>query len=360
MAPSGDYRSRLENEGFRVIPWSISRLSLNPYREFRSFYQVLRAYRTERPDLLHHVALKPTVYGGIAARLCGDIPTVSAVTGLGPVFTNSSARMVFLRRVLTSTLRGVFRSANCRAIFQNDDDRELFVKKGIAEKGKTIVLAGFGVDTREFSPLPEPRGVPVVMLPARMLWEKGVGEFVGAARQLRNRGVLARMVLVGAPDHKNPGCIGEAQLKEWVDSGVVEWWRHQQDMPSVLCRASVVCLPSYREGLPKVLMEAAACGRAIVTTNVPGCAHAVRHGENGLLVPSRDPGALAQAVSALLGDCDLRARMGAAGRARAVREFSDERIAQQTLDVYRELLSGKWHWSDKAAAAKKINFVEQV
>jgi len=360
MTRSGDYRSRLEKEGFRIIPWSISRLSLNPFRELHSFFQVLRAYRIERPDLVHHVALKPAVYGGIAARLCGTLPSVNTVTGLGPVFANSSPLMLFLRQVLTIALRWVFRAANCRVVLQNDDDRDLFVKRKIAIEEKSIVLPGFGVDIEHFVPIPEPSGVPVVMLPARMLWEKGVGEFVAAAKELRDRRAPARMVLVGEPDPKNPGCIAEAQLKEWVDSGVVEWWGQQHNMPSVLCQSHVVCLPSYREGLPKVLLEAAACGRAIVTTSAPGCAHAVRHGENGLLVPIKNSQALADAIFTLLGDAGLRRQMGAAGRTRAVREFSDGRVARRTLKMYQELLNGKWHSSAQASSGKKVDLVEHV
>lgn len=358
MTRPGEYRSRLEKEGFRIIPWSISRPSLNPFRELISFFQALAAYRLEQPDLVHHVALKPIVYGGAAARLCGGIPAVNAVTGLGPVFTNSSPLMLFLRRVLTSVLGWVFRAADCKVILQNEDDRDLLVKRRITMGEKTVVIPGFGVDTEHFVPLPEPSGVPVVMLPARMLWEKGVGEFVAAASELRARRVSVRMVLVGAPDPNNPGCITEAKLKDWANSGTVEWWGLQDNMPSILCQAHVVCLPSYREGLPKVLLEAAACGRAIVSTSVPGCAHAVRHGENGLLVPIKDSQALAAAVFSLLRNKRLRMQMGAAGRARAVHEFSDKQVSRQTLEVYQELLNGKWH-SRQALSEKKADALTQ-
>lgn len=339
MTRSGKYCSRLEKEGFRIIPWKISRRSLNPFRELFSLIQVLRAYRLEQPDLVHQVALKPIVYGGIATRLCGGISAVNTVTGLGPVFINSSPLMVFLRRVLTIVLKWVFRPALCKVILQNDDDRDLFVKQSITMMEKTVVIPGFGVDTDHFVPLPEPSGVPIVMLPARMLWEKGVGEFVAAASELQARGVSVRMVLVGDPDPNNPGCIDEEKLKEWVSSGAVEWWGQRENMPPVLCQSHLVCLPSYREGLPKVLLEASACGRAIVTTSTPGCSQAVRHGENGLLVPIKDSQALAAAIFGLLRDKKLRTQMGASGRARAVHEFSDKQIAHQTLSVYQELFN---------------------
>jgi glycosyltransferase involved in cell wall biosynthesis len=341
MTRSGNYRSRLENEGFRIIPWKISRRSLNPIHELFSFVQVLRAYIREQPDLIHHVAFKPIVYGGIAARLWGRICTVNSVTGLGPVFINSDPLMVFLRRVLTGLLKWVFRSSNCVVILQNEDDRDLFVKLKIVMRERTVVIPGFGVDTECFRPFPEPPGVPVVMLPARMQWEKGVGEFVAAASELRTRGASARMVLVGAPDPNNPGCITEAKLNEWVNSGAVEWWGPQENMPSVLNRSQVVCLPSYREGLPKVLLEASACGRAVVTTNTAGCSSAVRDGDNGLLVPIKNSQALAAAILRLLRDDELRTKMGASGRARAVNEFSDKQVAYQTLSVYQDLFNGE-------------------
>lgn len=339
MARAGEYRSRLEGEGFRFIPWNISRRSLNPFRELRSFVQVVRAYRREEPDLVHHIAFKPIVYGGLAGRFCGATPAVNTVTGLGPIFTNSSFLFVVLRRALTILLKYVFKAANCKVIVQNQEDRDQFVKHGITDFEKTAVIHGFGVDTKQFVPLPESSGVALVMLPCRMLWEKGVREFVAAAEELRNRGIAVRMVLVGAPDPHNPGCIPDEQLRAWAASGAVEWWGYRDDMSSLLSQAHVVCLPSYREGLPKVLLEAAACGRAIVTTSAPGCSSVVRHGDNGLLVPIQDPQALAGAIHCVLMSKELRATMGAAGRARAISEFSDERVAGQTLSVYRDLLN---------------------
>lgn len=342
MVRSSEYDRHLENEGFRVLPWEISRRSLNPIRELRSLLQVLRTYRNERPDVVHHIALKPIIYGGIAAGMCGDIPAVNNVTGLGPVFTNSSIRMRFLRRLLSGLLKWVCSTANCKMILQNQADRAEFVSRGITVPERTLVTAGFGVDTGHFIPLPEREGAPVVMLPARMLWEKGVGDFVAVARELRKQRAVVRMVLVGASDRNNIGCIAEPQLREWADEGIVEWWGQQANMASVLCESHVVCLPTYGEGLPKVLLEAASCGRPIVTTNAPGCSDVVGHEENGLIVPLRNPTALATALLRLLQDPGLRARMGAAGRERAVKHFSDRNVADQIVGVYQELLKDRW------------------
>jgi len=181
-----------------------------------------------------------------------------------------------------------------------------------------------------------------VVLASRMLWDKGVEEFVNAAGSLQKKGVKAKFVLVGDADSGNPTAVPEAQLQIWNSSGIVEWWGQHNDMPAVFARAHIVCLPSYREGLPKVLIEAAASGRAIVTTDVPGCREIVRHGENGLLVPVRDSKALADALRILIEDPALRAKMGDRGRKIAVAEFSKEQVIKETLSVYHELLKDKW------------------
>jgi glycosyltransferase involved in cell wall biosynthesis len=338
MTAVGKFCSRLEKEGFRVIPWNISRRSMSPLRELRSLLEVIQAYRSEQPDLVHHVALKPIVHGSIAARLQNDIPAANTITGLGPVFMNSNLRMALLRLLLTTILKRVLKTSNCRVICQNEADKDLLIERGISLREKTVLIPGFGVDINRFVPLPEPAGITVVMLPARILWEKGIREFVAAAEELRSRNVPVRMVLVGAPDENNPGCVPKEQIEAWVRSGAIEWWGHIEDMPSVLCQSHIVCLPSYGEGLPKILLEAAACARPIVTTCVSGCSAVVDHGVNGLLIPVKDAPAIVAAVLTLAKDRDLRERMGAEGRARIVRDFSDAQSSRKIIAVYLELL----------------------
>lgn len=332
----------LKREGFTVIPWHIKRGSLNPFREFYAFVQVFAAYRRTRPNLVHHIALKPIVYGGLAALLCRDIPSVNTVAGLGHVFTSESRRMYILRRVLIILFRRVLKRKSAMTAFQNNENRDFLVETGVVSEEQTVVIKGSGVNVREFTPRPEPKGIPVVLMASRMLWEKGVGEFVEAAKILRNQGVSACFVLVGESDPANPSSIPEAQLLAWENSGTVEWWRLRKDMPEVFAQANLVCFPSYLEGLPKVLIEAAACGRAIVTTAVPGCREVVRDGYNGLLVPARNANALAYALDTLLKDPVLRARMGALGREIAVRDFSEELVIEKSFAVYAELLGSRW------------------
>ena len=337
------FRPVLEREGFMIIPWQISRRSLNPFRELYVFCQVVRAYKRERPDLVHHVALKPIVYGGLASRLCGRVPSVNAITGLGHVFTSSLRKPRLLRSALSSILRSLFNTNGVRVIFQNHDDLNLLVGEGVVSRKRSLVIRGAGVKADEFLPRPEPSDVPIVMLASRMLWDKGVGEFVSAASKLRQSSLAARFVLVGRTDPENPSSVKDDQLREWESAGLMEWWGHRNDMAAVIAQSNVVCLPSYREGLPKVLIEAAACGRAIVATDVPGCREVVRHGDNGLLVPPRNADALAHALATLVKDPALRARMGARGREIAVQEFSDDTVLSQTMLVYRELLGSKWN-----------------
>jgi glycosyltransferase involved in cell wall biosynthesis len=335
----------LQNKGFYLIPWHVSRGSLNPFRELLAFLQVLRAYRVIKPALVHHVALKPVILGGLSALVYRNVAIVNAITGFGHVFTARSYRMARLRGLLLAVLRRVLRRERSITIVQNQEDLEFLIQTGIIAPENAVVIKGAGVDCRKFKPSVPPDSVPLVLLASRMLWEKGVGDFVAAARMLRGQGVNARFVLVGAPDHANPASISETQLRLWADSGVVEWWGHQDDMPGVLVQASVICLPSYAEGLPRVLVEAAACGRPVVTTDVPGCRDVVRDGQNGFLVPPRDAQALARALGKLLMDASLRASMGERSRDIAVREFSEELVIGQTLAAYDRLLGFGWRKS---------------
>jgi glycosyltransferase involved in cell wall biosynthesis len=225
-------------------------------------------------------------------------------------------------------------------LVQNPDDAALVAQLG-APTSRIRRIAGSGVDLEQFRPTPSPEGRTgiVVVLPARLLWDKGVGEFVAAARILVRRGVTARFLLAGEPDPLNPASIPDDQILQWTREGVVESLGWIADMPALLAACDIVCLPSYREGLPKSLIEAAAAGKPIVTTDVPGCREIVHDGDNGLLAPPRNANALADALGRLIGDPALRERMGARSRARAEQEFGLELVIRQTLALYREALS---------------------
>jgi glycosyltransferase involved in cell wall biosynthesis len=224
-------------------------------------------------------------------------------------------------------------------IFQNEADRAEYVAAGIVPAGQAVLIPGSGVDLGEFRPVPVPEGLPIVMLPARLIYDKGIGEFVEAARLLRRGGVPARFVLVGARDPHNATGIAAATVQQWVTEGLVEWWGYRVDMASTLAEASIICLPSYREGMPKALLEAAAIGRAIVTTDTPGCRDCVEPGITGLLVPPREVTPLAAALELLLADPARRAAMGTAGRLLAERSFGLPLVIDRHLALYHSLLA---------------------
>jgi glycosyltransferase involved in cell wall biosynthesis len=327
-------------DGFRIIPWSVARGSVNPVTELRSLAQVAAAYRRLRPDLVHHFALKPVVYGGIAARLGGRAVCANTVTGLGMAFTSRSWKAPFLRHLILLLLRLAAGHRRARIICQNRDNLDLLTRAGAADPRRSAVIRGSGVDLEAYVPVPEPGGAPVVLYAGRMMREKGVGDFAAAARELRARGVAARFVLAGKPDPAHRSSVSEETLRAWSAAGEVEWWGARADMAAVIGAAAVVCLPSwYGEGLPKVLLEAAACGRAMVATDVPGCRELVIDGETGILVPPRDPAALARALARLLSDPELRRTLGANARRAAETEFGAGRVVGETLAVYHELLA---------------------
>ena len=328
--------ARIRGEGFQLEPLEMVRRSRNPFREVIAVAELVRLYRRIKPDVVHHVAMKPILYGSLAAWLTRVPAVINAFAGLGYAFMDE--RNGLLRWCVKTALRTVLRLGHSVVLVQNQDDRDRLVGEGVVSASRTRIIAGSGIDVALYSVQPQPSGIPIVVLPARMLWDKGVGEFVEAARRLKHKGVHARFILVGRRDDHNPAAIPEIRLKEWVQEGVVEWWGHREDMPAVYAAAMLVVLPSYREGLPKVLLEAAACGKAMVTTDVPGCREIVRDRFNGLLVPPRDSTALAAAIEELLSDQEAREVMGQRSRTLVIAEWSSPRIAEQVLGLYHDLV----------------------
>jgi glycosyltransferase involved in cell wall biosynthesis len=288
--------------------------------------------------VLHHVAAKAIFYGSLAALLIRRRPAiVNAPVGMGYVFSSEQMMARLLRPFLQLAYRLLLNPPRSRVIFENPDDAAWFTNNGVVRPADAAVIRGAGIDTGKFQPAPAPDGPPVVALVARMLRDKGVREFVEAARKLHDAGVIARFVLVGDPDPGNPAAIPVEQLKAWHGQNGVEWWGWREDMAAVWRQVHIACLPSWREGLPKALLEAAACGLPIVTTDTVGCREVVRNGDNGLLVPVGDAAALAKALRVLISDADLRDAMGKKSRAMAEREFSSERVIRETLGVYESL-----------------------
>ncbi len=348
VSPNGKYVSDILEDGFQWIEWNVGRKTTEPIGELNSVRKLAAIYKSEKPDLVHHFTIKPVLYGSLAARQANVPALVNSVTGLGYVFLNQSKQGNALRKVVLPLYRLAFGHANLAVIFENSNDQQQFIQMGLISEEKTSVVQGVGVDTERFQPSPEPEGVPIVLFPARMLLDKGLGTLVEAARFLKSKRA-ARIVLVGEPDPGNPATIEKETLLSWQEEGLVEWWGFQTEMDQIYSQAAVVTLPSFGEGLPTALIEAAACGRAIVTTDVAGCREVVTDGVNGLLVPPNDPNALANALDRLLADPQLRARMGAAGRERVLAAFGDDFILRQILEIYRRLLptESALRWADQ-------------
>jgi len=335
MTEITDQEERIRNAGLRVIPIRLSRKGVNPLAEIRSFYRILRVFRSEHPDLAHNIAQKPVVYGTLAAKIAGVESIVDTLPGLGFLFTSQGIKARLLRPLLRVVYRFLLRRDKVRLIVQNPDDQ---VRLQRLAKLDSVLIRSAGVDLERFLVAPEPEGAVTVILASRLLWDKGVGEFVAAARMLEHRGVTARFVLVGKPDLGNPAAVDAGQLGDWDARGDIEWWGFREDMPEVVAQSHIVCLPSYyQEGLPTILIEGAAVGRPLVTTDHTGCREAVREGENGFLVPPRDPQALALALEKLISDPVLRARFGERSRMFAEEQFSIDRVTAATLGVYSSL-----------------------
>lgn len=325
---------------FSVHPYYLRRLSIRPFEEFRCFVSLFNLYKRIEPTLIHHFGLKPVLYGGNAARIAKIPAIVNTLTGLGYLYTATDITPRIIRKIVSTGLSFSFSHPNNRVIVQNLDDRtSLVVKSKIAKAKNAILIKGSGVDVSIFTFQPESVDLPVIMMAARLLWDKGALEFVEAARILRTKGIKARFLLVGEPDFNHPSAVPSDILNYWHDKGDVEWLGWRNDMPQLMKQCNIFCLPSYYgEGVPRSLLEAASVGRAIVTTNSLGCRDVVRHEYNGLIVPARNAEALANALIQLIQNPYLRKQMGLRSKSEVNKEFSLSKIIQEIKDVYTSLL----------------------
>lgn len=328
----------IQSLGFthHILPFV--RSGQNPLSELATVLCLIKLFRCLKPSLVHLITIKPVIYGGIAARLTGIKSVVSAVSGLGTVFLADSAVARIRRWLVTRLYRASFKHKRLAVIFQNPDDRDVLIGMKALKIEQVRMIRGSGVALKDYPCVPEPEGIPKVVMAARLLKDKGVFEFVEAASLLQQRGLSVQMCLVGSPDPGNPTTVTQQELDQWITDGLVEILGHRKDIAKQYAAANIVCLPSYREGLPKSLVEAAACGRAVVTTDVPGCRDAITPGITGLLVPLKDAVGLADAIQALIENQELRKQMGQAGRQLAEEAFAIERIVEQHMNIYQELL----------------------
>ncbi len=319
--------------------------SLNPLNQLRLAYKIFETLLTVKPDMVHAITVRHAFFTGIGARLSRTPRVVFTLAGLGPLFSSEDAKIKTIRAVIVPLFKFAFGGEGRFVIFQNPDDAKALVRAGAVVRENCTIIRGSGVDPAQFASSPEPANdVPIVLFSSRLLKAKGIGEYVHAARILKSKGIGARFQIAGDIYEGNHDSISREQLDDWIAEGAVEWLGHRTDMPQLMAASNIVTLPSYYgEGVPKVLLEAASAGRAIVTTDMPGCRETVEDGETGILVEPKNAWSLADALEKLLGDNALRADMGKKGRARIEKDFTIETVNAKTMAVYKKLMAPKGH-----------------
>jgi len=327
----------LQSHGITQHLLAMDRKGINPLRELRSLLRIRQIYDEVRPDLVHLIAPKCVMYGGFLARWQSIPAMVCLIPGMGYMYLLGGLKGRIVRALGNAGYRLGLLHPNKRVIFQNPEDRQLFLDRRLCSAAEAALILGSGVDPENWPAIEEPEGKPIVLFASRFLKEKGVEIFADIGRQLISEGVNARFALVGEVDPGNPSSVSEEQITAWEQDGI-ENWGFRQDMPKVFASCHVVCLPSYRrEGIPKALIEAASCGRPIITFDMPGCRELVQNGVTGFLVPVKDVDAYKSAVRRLLNDANLRQQLGLAGRKRVEDMFSLDQVIRQTLDIYDQV-----------------------
>jgi glycosyltransferase involved in cell wall biosynthesis len=327
---------RMAGLGLHEIPFA--RSGVNPIKDLSTRRRITETYRTLNPDIVHHIALKPIIHGQAAARSVGIPARVNFLPGFGHVFTSDTLKTRLLRPLITHALSRALAGEDIGLMVMNQDDRAEIAALAGAAASRVTVLPGTGVDLNRFKQTPEPHGPPVVTYVGRFLRDKGLGELVEAGRLLDRRDATVKIRLVGAPDPSNPASIGASELAAWEKETFIEILPWTDDVAAVWCRSHVAVLPSYREGFGMSLGEAAASGRALIATDVPGCREAVLDGKSGILVPPRDPVSLAGGIETLAFDAAIRQRFAAVARQDAEQRMSLGRINQRVLDLYDGVL----------------------
>lgn len=342
LSPDGPYAQRLVHSGFRHMAVPLVRRSLNPLCEIYLLAWLWRLFRRERPTVVHGFTIKCAIYACLVARLARVPRSIAAIAGLGHVYSDQSLRSRMLCWLVGRLMACSFRGEQSTVVVQNDDDANELLGARIVPPSKMRVIRGSGVDVRRFS---APRGRVTrprplkVLFASRLLWSKGLGEYAEASLILRRSGVRMQCFLAGSVDPENPASCKEADIRRWEEQGALRWLGHQADMPALLADMDVMVLPSYyREGVPRCLLEAAASGLAIITTNMPGCRDVVScPGHNGLVIPPRHAEALARSLAALDADRLLCLRLGRNARRHVARNFDERSVVAQTLALYTSL-----------------------
>lgn len=328
----------IRNEGFELIPLQIERGGVNPLRELNTIYQIVKHYKKISPDIVHHVAIKPVIYGGLISIFMQKIKVVNLIAGFGAIFSSNNLKARILRPFVKIIFKRIFARKGSVVVVQNSEDRQLLLDELRVNPYSVSLIKGSGIDIDKFLPSKEPPGIVSIALVSRLLWDKGIKEFVEAVSVLKTKGLEFNAYLVGEPDDSNLASVHHSQLTEWEDNNIVKCIGFKKNIADFWMNNHIAVLPSYREGLPKSLLESAACSRPIVTTNTSGCKEVVKDGVNGFLVPVRNVELLAKALESLLLNPTLRIKMGEVGRERVIKEFSNEIIINETLGIYKKLM----------------------
>lgn len=334
---AGEAVSEILDKGFIHHEISLSRNGSSVPTELSSLLDIWKLINSVKPDVLHLVTIKPVLYGGIASRFTSVKKVVAAVSGLGTLFLATGTKADLKRKVGIGLYRLALRSNKTTVILQNPDDKQLLIDLKAVKAEQTTLIRGSGIDLSTFQAFPEKlNDTPIVTFAARLLFDKGLAEYVDAIKLLNKKGIVANYQIVGDMDLGNNTSATEKDIEEWKTIPNLVVLGYQEEMSTVFKDSNIVVLPSYREGLPKVLIEAAACGRAVITTDVPGCRDAIEENKTGLLVPVKDSKELASAIEKLVTDTELRVEMGIAGRQLAEREFAIEKVIEKHLSIYQQ------------------------
>lgn len=331
------HRKTIENKGIKIFEWKLHRGSLNPIKEIIAVFSLYNIFWLFKPDIIHAVAQKPVIYAGMARKVYFKASLVGTLGGVGYVFTSKSLKAGLLKPLLKLLLKSALKGEKVRLILQNNDNVNTIENLNIINKNYIRLIRGAGVETKKFLPSKIPLKTTIVILPGRMLWDKGVGEFVRVAQRIKERKIKARFVLVGNIDLDNPESIKQTQIDKWVESGIIEQWGRCDEMEKIYKKSSIVCLPSYNEGLPKVLIEAGSCARPLVAFDVPGCREVIKSNVNGFLVEFGNEYALEKALVKLIHNKKICEQMGKKCRQIVQRHFASKIVNAQTFNIWNEL-----------------------
>jgi len=332
-----DHRDQIEKEGFKLIALDLVRESISPSTALKTIQILRNLYKSEQPNVIVHSSLFLSLLGSIAGIFSGFKKNVNLITGLGYVFISKSLKARLIRIFVKLAFRLFALQKSIHVVVQNQDDKQLFESLSFNTEKNLHVVRGSGVDAKLYRPAKSEPKIPQITFVGRILWAKGVEELIEAARILKQRGALPKIVLVGEPDLGNPQSATQADIDDWTKEGLVECWGRRSDIAEIYQNSTIAILPSWREGLPKSLLEAAACGLPIITTDVPGCREIVTHCENGLLVPLQNATAIANAIDTLMNDENIRQKFGRNARKLVEDELNEISIAEKTLDVVKRV-----------------------